>query len=109
MQLTNGASAGAVFEAMAADERYLGYGFLQFGDSDFGSGRTALIERAVLKAAVAEGMDYETLFEWANSKCGRWFGEDNGQYLKGRKSADVQAEATASFAYMRKLQVDGLW
>lgn len=73
-----------VFDSMTNDERWLGFGYL-------GGRRSALdgsdpecparpdlvadADRQILDYAVAHNWDREQLFEWANSKDGRWFAD----------------------------------
>lgn len=67
----------ADLDKMLNDDRWLGFGYLggreiarQKGDD------ITAADQAALETANALGFDYEQLFEWANSKPGRWFADD---------------------------------
>lgn len=64
-------------DAMANDDRWLGFGYL--GERRNAAEETpetvALVDAHVLEVANAAGLTYEELFTWANSKDGRWFGD----------------------------------
>lgn len=99
-----GALTAADLDHMETDERWLGWGYLGERARAFENGRD--IEEAdtrALAAANAEGLDYEALFEWANSKYGRWYGDcmfgAGGQhaemYLPGEAGAKARRAHTA--------------
>jgi hypothetical protein len=84
-----------VFDQMSRDDRWLGFGYLgerrnmlDTTDPD-APGRPDLVEAAdqrVIDTANERGWDYDRLFEWANSKDGRWFGDvmfGSGEHLDG--------------------------
>lgn len=71
-------------DIMTQDERWLGYGYLQgreimltSTDSEAPADpqRVANVERQILAVVNKRGWDYEQMFEWANSKNGRWFAD----------------------------------
>lgn len=73
-----------VFVKMLDDDRWLGYGYLgarrnALDNSDPNAiADPALVVEAddlALEAANKQGMSYDALFEWANSKVGRWYGD----------------------------------
>lgn len=73
-----------VFDQMARDDRWLGHGYLGARrNARATSDLDAIVDPALIveaddiaiEAANNQGMSYDTLFEWANSKVGRWFGD----------------------------------
>lgn len=73
-----------VFDRMSRDDRWLGHGYLGARRNALDtSDRDALVDPALVAradqiavdAANAAKMDYERLFQWANNKTGRWFGD----------------------------------
>lgn len=92
----------ADLDRMAEDDRWLGYGYLgerrnrrMTAIEATGRRQADLIEevtrmdRDVVEEANVEGLTYDELFAWANSKDGRWFADCYGtphaaQYLPNR-------------------------
>lgn len=77
----------ADLERMTRDDRWLGFGYLgeranRLADTDpEAPAQPELVARMdldVLEEANAEGLTYDELFEWANSKLGRWFADSYG-------------------------------
>lgn len=73
-------------DAMTRDERWLGFGYLGGRDIALNHAaddpeaavdplRVEAVDIRVLDAANDAGMDYDALFEWANSKDGRHFAD----------------------------------
>lgn len=70
---------------------YLGYGYL---GNDF---RTEDTDRYLVKAANKLGIAEEDLFEWCNSKFGRWEAENSGLgHVTMRRLLEVLPEQTAA-------------
>ena len=59
------------------DSRWLGFGYLGARRNELSERpeRVRLADLIVVKVANEQGWDRETLFHWANSKLGRWFGD----------------------------------
>lgn len=73
-----------VFDTMRDDRRWGGFGYLGMRRSRLESTdpeappepeRVAETDAAILNLATERGWDYERLFEWADSKNGRWFAD----------------------------------
>jgi hypothetical protein len=64
-------------DRMANDDRWLGFGYLgERGHAANESPETAaLVDAHVIEIANGLGMSYDDLFQWANSKDGRWYGD----------------------------------
>jgi hypothetical protein len=77
----------AVFDEMSRDDRWLGFGYLgerrnvlNAHPDEVAEGCPApemvpAVDQRVIDTANARGWDYDGLFEWANSKSGRWLGD----------------------------------
>ena len=78
-------------DRMASDDRWLGFGYLgerrnaaamiDSGEATFPDTARAELARMdadVLEEANTEGLTYDELFTWANSKDGRWFADCYG-------------------------------
>jgi hypothetical protein len=79
----------ADLERMTRDDRWLGFGYLGERRNlrtyaiEETNGRRQLelmtqatrMDRDVIEEANAEGLTYDDLFTWANSKAGRWFAD----------------------------------
>lgn len=66
----------ADIDAAAADERFLGFGYIGERTTAKGEGQSTRNSDRLLLAIVNElGWDRETFFRFLNSKAGRWFGE----------------------------------
>jgi hypothetical protein len=64
----------ADIERMTQDENWFGYGYL--GERRHATAeQVAAADAKALDAANRIGLTYEQMFEWANSKVGRWFGD----------------------------------
>lgn len=93
----------ADLDRMEADERWLGYGYLgerrnrrNYAHSeltgymaDHELERIVRMDADVVEEANLEGLSYDELFAWANSKDGRWFSDCYGtrhaaKYLPSR-------------------------
>lgn len=94
----------ADFDRMTTDERWGGYGYLGERGIQQREGRdTTEADARALAAANAEGMTYEALLEWADSKLGRWYGDcmfgSHGQhaelYLPGEAARKARVAHTA--------------
>lgn len=85
-----------LFNQMAEDDRWLGFGYLgERANFLEGNGDVEVVtdadEKAIAEANVM-GLDEDELFEWANSKNGRWYGDcmfggngrDAERYLPGQ-------------------------
>lgn len=92
--MTNRTSAD--FDKMMNDDRWEGFGYLGERRNAMANGKpVAAADAKVLEDASAQGLTYEDLFAWANSKAGRWYGDcmfgANGthaqKYLPGRNPA----------------------
>jgi hypothetical protein len=57
-------------EATLEDERHLGYGYAC--SRDLSPSKATRLDRAVIAVANELDLDQEDLFEWSNSKHGRW-------------------------------------
>lgn len=77
----------ADLERMTRDDRWLGFGYLGERENLLHSAdpeapaRPELVARMdadVLEEANTEGLTYDELLEWANSKLGRWFADCYG-------------------------------
>jgi hypothetical protein len=70
--------AGAAFDRMLNDDRWLGFGYLGERRNQLQAGRAAEVAAADVKAMAAAneaGLTGEELFDGANSKNGRWYGD----------------------------------
>jgi hypothetical protein len=65
----------ADLHATLADERHLGWGYACTSDITSTYKRAAL-DRAIVGVANEEGLTAEELFQWSNSKWGRWLTDD---------------------------------
>jgi hypothetical protein len=85
-ELPHAVPAFGVFDKMAADDRWSGFGYLgerrnvlasiRAGERPAGELEAlADIDERVLAHAERMGLDYEGLFAWANSKHGRWLAD----------------------------------
>lgn len=66
----------ADLDRAARDERWLGFGYL--GERSNHQGEVDLVaatDQRIVDIANERGWDYEALFDWANSKNGRHFGD----------------------------------
>lgn len=61
-------------ERTLADDRHLGFGYACTLDIASSSKRVSL-DRAIVAVANELGLDYEQLFDWSNSKYGRWLAD----------------------------------
>lgn len=77
----------ADLERMTRDDRWLGFGYLGERENLLHNADpeapanpelVARMDADVLEEANTEGLSYEELFEWANSKLGRWFADCHG-------------------------------
>lgn len=82
----------ADLDQMANDDRWLGYGYLgerrnrrEYAATeltgymqDLELERAARMDADVVEEANTEGLSYDELFTWANSKAGRWFSDCYG-------------------------------
>ena len=98
MNTTTGPHTTATLDRMELDDRWLGFGYLgerrnALTSTDPGAPadpeRVARMDADVLEEANIEGLTYDQLFAWANSKDGRWFADCYGtrhaaQYLPSR-------------------------
>jgi hypothetical protein len=63
-----------VFDRMTFDDRWSGYGYI--GERDrVDDAAAAAADQRIIEIVNNKGWDYERLFEWANSKRGRWFAD----------------------------------
>jgi hypothetical protein len=85
----------ADFDNMHQADEYLGFGYIGGRRNHLAEGRTSEVAQADAKAIVAANkarLSYRELFEWANSKNGRWYADcmfgNHGQhaddYLPGK-------------------------
>ena len=56
------------------DDRHLGWGYAEVAEYVHGRRREQL-DRAIVAVANEQGLDYEILFHWSNSKHGRWLSD----------------------------------
>jgi len=75
----------ADLHATLADERHLGWGYAC--TSDLPQGKRDALDRAIVGVANEEGLTAEELFDWSNSKWGRWLTDD----LMGRNGRPTRA------------------
>lgn len=83
----------ADIERMHDHENWHGFGYLGERSYQDDAEKVAVADAKALDAANRLGLTYEQLFDWANSKVGRWFGDcmfgSNGRhaekYLPGGK------------------------
>lgn len=81
----------ADLDRMETDDRWLGFGYLgerrnfrqaidsgEVGFPDTAAAELARMDADVLEEARIEGLSYDELFAWANSKDGRWFADCYG-------------------------------
>lgn len=71
------ATAATKFEAMADRIEFEGFGYIgerATAIEERGAAAVEAIDRQVLALAEKAGLDDEQLFEWANSRLGRYFG-----------------------------------
>jgi hypothetical protein len=62
------------FDRFANRDDFLGFGYIGSRQS-FTAEEVAPVDAAILDIAEGLGWDEERLFEWANSKDGRWFAD----------------------------------
>lgn len=80
----------ADLEALELDERWLGWGYLG-GRSHLEPADRARADAVVLAYANEHGWDVERLFQWVNSKPGRWFADDPfGRHAEACLGADLE-------------------
>lgn len=77
----------ADFDKMTTNEKWLGFGYLGERRNALESGRdTTAADESAIAEANRLGLTVEELFEWANSKNGRWYGDcwfgANGQHAE---------------------------
>lgn len=75
---TAAALTTADLDTMTRDDRWEGFGYLgerHRAPADVAA-RFAAADALILGAADAHGWTYDDLFTWANSKNGRWFGDE---------------------------------
>jgi len=66
----------ADLDRMMSDDRWGGVGYLGERRSQLeGGSTTATADVLVVATANRRGLTYDEVFEWANSKDGRWFGD----------------------------------
>lgn len=82
-------------DAALNDERHMGYGYA--GRRYLSRARREEMDRAVVRQANALGWTYEDLFEWANSKHGRWACD-----------AATDSSKTATVVAILHVRLDGL-
>jgi len=65
------------FDELAKDDRWLGFGYLGERQNQLADNRKDPLDAdaLALQSAIDEGLTYDELFEWANSKFGRWYGD----------------------------------
>jgi len=96
----------SVIEEMKTDSRYLGFGYLLQ--------RTNMedpvsVDQAVLASSEQLHFDYDLLFEWVNSKEGRWYGEDSGMFREGASFQRNVKEALESMNKMLQAIAERDW
>jgi len=67
-----------IFDSFTRRDDWLGFGYLGSRRNELAMGRAALVAEAdeiVLNRLRERGLTQEELFEWSNSKRGRWFGD----------------------------------
>ena len=74
-------------DRMTGDDRWLGFGYLGERRNHLAEGRdVSAADHRALNEANAKALTYNELFEWANSKNGRWYGDcmfgANGQHAE---------------------------
>jgi hypothetical protein len=95
-------------EDLQAEMETTGYGFS--GEFEFVRPSTQpRVLRAVVVAANDVSLSRDELGEWVRSKLGRWYVEDSGDFLRHRKSDEMQDAARKSFAQMREAIAGGRW
>jgi len=67
------------------------------------------VDRAVVRAALDVGLTVRELFEWADSKLGRYFAEESGGWRRITGARRDRDEAAESMREMRRLQARGRW
>lgn len=77
----------ADFDKMTTNEAWLGFGYLGERRNAREAGRdTTTADESAIAEANRLGLTAEELFEWANSKIGRWYGDcwfgANGQHAE---------------------------
>lgn len=99
-----------------ANEGWLGYGYLGIKEKAHGKvhgvGAATLkaqADRVLLEQANAEGWTPEQLFDWLNSKLGRWYGEvmllgSMGELTPGEIARAVKETITGAQATLAKEQ-----
>ena len=60
---------------MTDDERWLGFGYLGERERCEDAELVTAVDALVIGYATRNGWNTDDLFEWANSKLGRWFGD----------------------------------
>lgn len=83
----------ADLDLMERNDEWAGFGYLGERRNARLNGKSIVdADAKVLEAANAQGLTADALFEWANSKTGRWYGDcmfggfpqQGGQYLPVR-------------------------
>jgi hypothetical protein len=71
-------NTAGIFEQMMTDDRWLGFGYLGERRNQLAIGHAdavAAADAVVIATANRKQLSDEQLFEWANSKNGRWFAD----------------------------------
>ena len=97
METTTTTIKSTDIEAAYKDERWLGWGYL--GErrrfiEDNGPDAAKRADAAVIAGAMARGWGYDRLFDFLNSKPGRWFGD-----MAFGSDCDVYAAADKCMSY----------
>lgn len=89
----------AVFDQFENRDEYLGFGYLGARRmTEPGTEELATVDAAVLDRAADLGLTEDQLFDWANSRMGRWFGDIAfGSYHD--LTADDLADYTREFLF----------
>ena len=85
-------TATATFDAMYRNDEWLGFGYLGERRNQDDARTVQTADTLAIDAATAAGLTDAELFDWANSKNGRWYGDcmfgNNGKhadrYLPGK-------------------------